>query len=89
MTIKKRDTRRKRTAILDAASQAFTRDSYDKIYVLYADCGTGGQLDRVLEEEGGIERIPGPHCFSFFAGNDEFAAQAEEEITTFYLTDYF
>jgi hypothetical protein len=62
---------------------------YDKIYVLYGDCGTGGLLDRVLEEEGGIERIPGPHCFSFFAGNADFAKNAENEITTFYLTDFF
>ena len=65
------------------------RGSYKKIYVLYGDCGTGGLLDQVLEEEGGIERIPGPHCFSFFTGNDRFAAHGEDEIATFYLTDYF
>jgi hypothetical protein len=62
---------------------------YDKIYVLYGDCGTGGLLDRVLEEEGGVERIEGPHCFSFFAGNDAFAAKADDDLTTFFLTDYF
>lgn len=62
---------------------------YGKIYVLYGDCGTGGLLDKVLEEEGDIERIPGPHCFSFFRGNAAFARSAEDEITTFYLTDYF
>lgn len=65
------------------------RDSYDKIYVLYGDCGTAGGLDRVLEEEGGIERIAGPHCFSFYWGNDAFAQYNEDEITTFYLTDFF
>ncbi|MEX0281873.1 MAG: DUF1638 domain-containing protein [Arenibacterium sp.] len=65
------------------------RDAYDKIYVLYGDCGTGGALDRVLEEEGGIERIPGPHCFSFLWGNAPFAAYSDDEITTFYLTDFF
>jgi hypothetical protein len=65
------------------------KDRYDKIYVLYGDCGTGGLLDQVLEEEGGIERISGPHCFSFFAGNADFAQRAENEITTFYLTDFF
>jgi hypothetical protein len=63
--------------------------SYDKIYVLYGDCGTGGLLDRVLEEEGGVERIKGPHCFSFYAGNDAFAAKADDDLTTFFLTDYF
>ncbi len=65
------------------------RFRYEKIFVLYGDCGTGGFLDKVLEEEGNIERIPGPHCFSFFRGNETFAKSAEDEITTFYLTDYF
>lgn len=62
---------------------------YKKIYILYGDCGTGGLLDEMLEEEGGIERIPGPHCFSFFRGNEAFARSADDEIGTFYLTDYF
>ncbi|MGI9419758.1 MAG: DUF1638 domain-containing protein [Geminicoccaceae bacterium] len=65
------------------------RDRYEKIYVLYGDCGTGGLLDQVLDEEGGIERIPGPHCFSFFMGNEAFAEAAEDDISTFFLTDYF
>ena len=65
------------------------RSRYLKIFVLYGDCGTGGLLDKVLEEEGNIERIPGPHCFSFFRGNEAFAGSAEDEISTFYLTDYF
>ncbi|MGI9501061.1 MAG: DUF1638 domain-containing protein [Geminicoccaceae bacterium] len=65
------------------------RCRYQKIYVLYGDCGTGGLLDRVLAEEGNVERIPGPHCFSFFMGNDAFASSAEDDISTFFLTDYF
>ena len=64
-------------------------DRYEKIYVLYGDCGTGGLLDEVLAEEGHIERIPGPHCFSFFMGNDAFARGADDDISTFFLTDYF
>jgi hypothetical protein len=64
------------------------RDRYDRILVLYGDCGTGGALDRVLAEEGGIERIEGPHCYEFYAGAQAFAALAEAEIGTFYLTDY-
>lgn len=64
-------------------------DRYEKIYVLYGDCGTGGLLDEVLAEEGHVERIPGPHCFSFFMGNEAFAAGAEDDISTFFLTDYF
>lgn len=63
------------------------RERYDRIFVLYGDCGTGGDLDRVLEEEG-VERIEGPHCYSFFAGNQVFDALAEAEPGTFYLTDY-
>lgn len=65
------------------------RDRYEKIIVVYGDCGTGGDLDRVLAEEGGIERIPGPHCFSFFAGNAAFEDRAEDDMTSFFLTDYF
>ncbi len=63
------------------------RDRYDRILVLYGDCGTGGQLDAVLREEG-VERIPGPHCYEFFATPAEFAALTERELGTFYLTDY-
>jgi hypothetical protein len=63
------------------------RDSYRKIYVLYGDCGTGGELDKVLAEEG-VERIDGPHCYSFFSGNGEFARRHEDDMTAFFLTDY-
>ena len=63
------------------------RSRYDRILVLYGDCGTGGELDRVLAEEG-VERIEGPHCYSFFAGGAVFDALAEAEPGTFYLTDY-
>ncbi|MEM7042162.1 MAG: DUF1638 domain-containing protein [Pseudomonadota bacterium] len=65
------------------------RSRYEKMYVLYGDCGTGGLLDKVLEEEGNVERIAGPHCFSFYKGNEAFIKSAEDEISTFYLTDYF
>jgi hypothetical protein len=66
-----------------------SKNTHSKIYVLYGDCGTSGLLDRVLQEEGNIERIPGPHCFSFFMGNTAFSAESEVELGTFYLTDYF
>lgn len=59
-----------------------------RVMVLYADCGTGGLLDRVCAEEG-VERVPGPHCYAFFAGNETFAEWAEAgEIGAFYLTDF-
>ncbi|MEO3430610.1 DUF1638 domain-containing protein [Pelagibius sp. CAU 1746] len=63
------------------------RGRYDHILVLYGDCGTGGKLDEVLAEEG-VERIQGPHCYSFYAGNETFDAMHEEEPAAFYLTDY-
>ena len=63
------------------------RRDYDRIFVLYADCGTGGLLDRVLEEEG-VERIAGPHCYAFYSGLDQFDAGHDADPTCFYLTDY-
>ncbi len=63
------------------------RASYDEILCLYGDCGTGGALDRVLAEEG-VRRIAGAHCYAFYAGEQVFAALAEEEPGTFYLTDF-
>jgi hypothetical protein len=63
------------------------RANYDHILCLYGDCGTGGLLDRVLEEEG-VERIDGPHCYAFYMGEPQFDAAMDEEIGTFFLTDY-
>ena len=58
-----------------------------RIFVAYADCGTAGTLDAYLEREG-IERIGGAHCFEFYAGAAAYAASQEEELGTFYLTDF-
>ncbi len=63
------------------------RAEYDQVFVAYADCGTGGLLDRVLEEEG-VERIPGAHCYQFYAGTPLFESLADAEPGTFYLTDF-
>ena len=63
------------------------RGEYDQIYVLYGDCGTGGLLDQVLEEEG-VERIEGPHCYAFFQGLESFTGWAVDNPACFYLTDY-
>ena len=63
------------------------RGSYDRIVVVYGDCGTGGLLDEVLAEEG-VERIAGPHCYQFYAGETNFAALMDDEPGTFFLTDY-
>ena len=62
---------------------------YDRVFVAYADCGTGGLLDRMLEHDfEGVERIPGAHCYEFYAGAAAFEALQEEEVGTFYLTDF-
>ena len=63
------------------------RDKYDDIFVVYADCGTGGLLEAECEKLG-VQMVPGPHCYSFFEGNDRFSQISEDEITTFYLTDF-
>jgi Protein of unknown function (DUF1638) len=63
------------------------RGRYAGIFVAYGDCGTGGALDAVLAEEG-VERIPGAHCYEFFATPGVFAALSESEPGTFYLTDF-
>ena len=61
--------------------------TYDQIFVVYADCGTGGLLQAKCAELG-VQMVEGPHCYSFFEGNAAFAAKAEEDFTAFYLTDF-
>ncbi|MEM8497036.1 MAG: DUF1638 domain-containing protein [Pseudomonadota bacterium] len=63
------------------------RSKYSHIYIGYGDCGTGGHIDQLCEEEG-IDRLPGAHCYSFFAGEAAFNEIAEQELGTLYLTDY-
>lgn len=63
------------------------RKSYAEILCLYGDCGTGGALDAVLADEA-VERIEGAHCYAFYAGLDTFDHEMEQEIGTFFLTDY-
>lgn len=69
-------------AILAARTEGF-----EHIFIAYADCGTGGALDRVCEKYG-VERVAGPHCFSFYMGNDVFAEESDDLITTFFMTDF-
>jgi hypothetical protein len=63
------------------------RAAYETIFILYADCGTGGLLWEKCKELG-IEMIEGPHCYSFFEGNATFAQHLDSEISAFYLTDF-
>ncbi|MDC1376631.1 DUF1638 domain-containing protein [Amylibacter sp.] len=61
--------------------------NYKSIFIAYADCGTGGLLEKKCNELG-VKMIKGPHCYSFFEGNDKFTQNAEDEISAFYLTDF-
>ena len=70
-------------AVREAVSRH--RDRYARVFVAYADCGTGGLLQAACAEMG-VEMIAGPHCYAFFDGLDRFAAR--DEITAFYLTDF-
>ena len=62
-------------------------DRYQRIFVGYGDCGTGGRLDAVCDELG-VDRLPGDHCYEFLAGTSAFADLHAEELGTFFLTDY-
>jgi len=77
--------RPERIAAAVEAAVLSRRDGYDEVFVLYADCGTGGALAQVCERLG-VEMLAGPHCYSFFEGDAAFAAR--DEITAFYLTDF-
>ena len=63
------------------------RAGYDRVFVAYADCGTGGLLDPVIAEEG-VERLAGAHCYEFYATSPEFEKLVEDEPATFFLTDF-
>jgi len=74
--------------IVPAVREAMAKSSsYDRTFLVYADCGTGGALAQAADELG-VEMMPGPHCYAFFQGTDDFIANTEEEFTAFYLTDF-
>tara|TARA_B110000444_G_scaffold238852_1_gene252777 strand:+ start:2177 stop:2806 length:630 start_codon:yes stop_codon:yes gene_type:complete len=60
---------------------------HERVFVAYADCGTGGALDKVLARWG-VSRLPGAHCYEVFATAPVFHALADAEPGTFYLTDF-
>lgn len=69
-------------AILDE-----TDGQYTKTILGFGDCGTGGALDRLCDDRG-LERLPGAHCYAFFSGVSEFDAMMDDELGTFFLTDF-
>jgi hypothetical protein len=67
--------------------RAEAEGGWDRVFVAYGDCGTGGGLDRVLDAHG-VERLPGDHCYAFFAGVERWLAMHDAEPRSFYLTDF-
>ena len=72
---------------MDKAIAEARAEGYRNIFVGYADCGTGGTLDRICEKHG-VERMEGPHCFAFYQGMDAYAEVAEDDMMSFYMTDF-
>jgi hypothetical protein len=72
---------------IDEAIVKARSEGYDNIFIGYADCGTGGQLDKICQKHG-VERIEGPHCFSFYIGNQSFDETSDDYTTTFFITDF-
>lgn len=72
---------------MDAAIVEAKARGYGRIFAGYADCGTGGLLDRVLERHG-VERMAGAHCFAFYQGNEAFEASGDRDMLAFYMTDF-
>jgi hypothetical protein len=60
---------------------------YTRLFVAYADCGTQGALDKLLADER-VDRLPGAHCYAFFSGVEAFAIRSDQDVTSFYLTDF-
>ena len=63
------------------------QNKFSQIFIGYADCGTGGKIDNLLEEFG-VQRLPGAHCYEFFSSNHTFSKMLEEEPGSFFLTDF-
>jgi len=77
------------TDIPDAVRERLDRDAdtYDRVLLGYADCGTSGELADICAARG-IEMLPGDHCYEFFAGGDTWQRMHHNDPTAFYLTDY-
>lgn len=72
---------------MDEAIEKARAEGYENIFVGYADCGTGGMLDKICEKHG-VDRLAGPHCFAAYQGLEAFARIGDDDISTFYFTDF-
>jgi Protein of unknown function (DUF1638). len=58
---------------------------YERIVVVYGDCGTGGRLDKVLAKYPAV-RPAGVHCFQWYAG--DLYERFHETTGIYFLTDW-
>ncbi|MBT4983518.1 MAG: DUF1638 domain-containing protein [Ilumatobacter sp.] len=72
--------------LLDAGTEP-AAGTFDQILIGYADCGTGGLLDKVCAEEN-VEMLAGAHCYQFFATAPRFDELQDHALGSFYLTDF-
>jgi len=72
---------------MDKAIAEAKAQGYGRIFVGYADCGTGGLLDSVIQKHG-VERMAGPHCFAFYQGMEAYRKVADDDMMSFYMTDF-
>ena len=63
------------------------RKQYQRLIVVYGDCGSNGALDEILSRYNDIDRIAGPHCYEMYGG-ELFNDLLEEEPGTYILTDF-
>lgn len=74
--------------IAPQVSELLDQNLNRSVFVAYADCGTGGHLDQLLAKHPKVQRLPGAHCYEFFAGSEAFLSAHDQEPGTFYLTDF-
>ncbi len=62
------------------------KKSCDHIAVVYGECGSRGSLDELLDRYN-LFRVDAENCYEMYAG-DKYHQFREEEIGTFFLTDF-
>jgi len=63
------------------------RPRYERLVVVYGDCGMGGRLEALLDDVGAV-RVRGPHCYEMLAGEELFNHVSDDKPGTFFLTDW-
>ncbi|MBC8333469.1 MAG: DUF1638 domain-containing protein [Anaerolineae bacterium] len=63
------------------------QEQYERLIVVFGDCGSRGALDEMLSRYPDIERIAGPHCYEMYGG-ELFEQLITEEPGTYILTDF-